>query len=477
MPHIGTEYLLRSYLRAISTLIALLSASAGFPTNLATAMTKRKTNEALSQRTRKRSRSQVTSLYQSRHSSSSPPTLNCPRYSAPPRLQEIPSQSLGPLSIPPRDDPTHEDDDPLLHRILSGIEYVQAQRVKGEDVMQTTRFVLRRRDHLHPGSAMHVLWQAQRAGYATLIASSGSSGVWELGIPRPDWVTEGAFGGMHDPQWFHGKTAAEIKAGPFATQSQASEAAATLQGLATRQRTRTTRTMKQIRIDQKLAEGLRRQEFGVKMYDDDDDDINKDDDYDHYDTEEEEDGRSEEGSTTPETDNYSPSDDSHNDKQSLTGDDRTPRSARPVRTVRNPDHSHGPLSSRQPDFATDSDEYRPSPTSCKIFSDDDEETIKKSKSRPKKATSNPKPMSQTNRQTRSCKEHSSDSEDGLPIKRGVRPRPDDVLAEQTPPAQEESSSNDEGNDQILIKKDGSRYRIRAPSRRYRPIVLESSESE
>ncbi|KAJ8117305.1 hypothetical protein OPT61_g1463 [Boeremia exigua] len=165
-----------------------------------------------------------------------------------------------------------EDSDPLLYRVLTGLDYTRSQEAKGEKIMQTTRLVLKEREHRHPESALEILRQARRDGHAVCIAMSYHEAdvieVWEIGVPRPDWISEGAFGGIHDPQWFYNKSPAQVKAGPYATDADVDKAQAELGKLAKR-KARCVATRKAgIEIEYKLAEGLRRQELRLKMYDD-----------------------------------------------------------------------------------------------------------------------------------------------------------------------------------------------------------------
>jgi len=104
-------------------------------------------------------------------------------------------------------------------------------------------------------------------------------------VPRPDWVKEGHFPGIHDPQWWIGRTAAEIKAGPLADEYDVRSAAATMKE---RKRDRTSRKEE---MDWKLQEGLRRQEARLRMSDDEEDgdeSLESGDDDDEDDGEEEE---------------------------------------------------------------------------------------------------------------------------------------------------------------------------------------------
>ncbi|CAE7020644.1 hypothetical protein CFE70_002897 [Pyrenophora teres f. teres 0-1] len=109
--------------------------------------------------------------------------------------------------------------DELLCRIHSGIRYVAAQHRRDEAIEQTTRFEI----DLSKASFQPALDLLRR--HAILIFPSSRFEVFELGMPRPDWVKEGGVPGVHDPQWWVGKTAAQIKAGPFAKEHDVKRAA------------------------------------------------------------------------------------------------------------------------------------------------------------------------------------------------------------------------------------------------------------
>jgi hypothetical protein len=172
------------------------------------------------------------------------------------------------------DEAVDEESDPLLYRVLTGVEYTRAQYAQGRPVMQTTRFVLNTREHIH-GRALRVLREAGRDGIATRVAMDDEREVWEIGVPRPDWVTEGALGGVHDPQWWHGLDAAEIRAGPHADDADVNRARTVLKGMETRRKNTLKKSAgekskKQQDTDLKLEEGLGRQQLGLKMNDSDD---------------------------------------------------------------------------------------------------------------------------------------------------------------------------------------------------------------
>ena len=172
-----------------------------------------------------------------------------------------------------------EEDDPLLYRVLTGVEYTRTQHAEGRPIMQTTRFALNTQEQRH-WRALGALRRAGREGLATRIAINDEGEIWEIGVPRPDWVTEGALGGVHDPQWWHGLDAAEIRAGPHADDTDVNRARAVLKGTETRRRNRLEKTAgekskKEQEIDWKLEEGLRRQRLGLKMNDSDDSDTDR----------------------------------------------------------------------------------------------------------------------------------------------------------------------------------------------------------
>jgi hypothetical protein len=154
--------------------------------------------------------------------------------------------------------------DTLLECIQSGIAYTRAQHALGEAVQQATRFSLPTTNTTRALSLM------RRNGM--LIASAPDFEEYELGIPRPDWVKQGMMSGLHDPQWWDGNTAAEVKAGPHADESMVKKAAAHLKGPKTKTYKKKGQTAREKEIDWKLREGLRRQEAEEKMYDKDSED-------------------------------------------------------------------------------------------------------------------------------------------------------------------------------------------------------------
>ena len=451
----------------------------------AAGMTKRTASEDVVEPLQKRQRpsffrsQSLTSRSESRASRHSPNLRRSQRLSSPPQLPSATVRSASarlhePLTLVVSDSEQpqykcfNEDNDPLLYRILTGLEYTRAQNASGERVMQTTRFFLRKRDHRHPGSALEVLRQARREGHANRIAMSYYDEdiveIWEIGVPRPDWVTEGAIGSLHDPQWFHGKDAAEVKAGPYATEPDVKKARANLKRQATRQANRVTRTDRDIEIDRKLTEGMRRQELGLRMGDGDD--------------------GIEQSVSNPETRLSVPSvsnsrfnDFSNSDDEPLMQRCQRMRAAATTQKVPPTVHPPSASSRRQYVASSESDTYVPSSSSASSFEDgnsEDDERPRNKGCRPSRILMQ-KRLCRIDGRRRSIIEQNSESEDGLPVKRGVRHRLVRTMRDKGPPEAEESSS-DEVDDGPAMRHSGRKPKVTA-SRRHRPIITESSESE
>lgn len=214
-------------------------------------------SKVASTRTRKRrhvSEAMITPL-QTPSPSPSPRHAQCVH--TPHRLPFIPTPSPGPTPFPAA--PASQDDSELLDRIHSGIQYTHEQRRARNPVAQTTRFQISTTE----ASSRTALSLLRR--HATLIAAAPGFELFELGIPRPDWVREGDFLGLHDPQWWVGRTAAEIKAGPLADEQDVRRARAYLKGQETKRGRRKGLTGREKEIGWKLVEGLRGAGGGVPV--------------------------------------------------------------------------------------------------------------------------------------------------------------------------------------------------------------------
>ncbi|KAJ4362460.1 hypothetical protein N0V83_010553 [Neocucurbitaria cava] len=186
---------------------------------------------------------------------------------SPPR-ESRPSSVSPPVSAYEVVEEAGEDYDDLLWRVRSGIKYVLEQQSKGEAIKQATRFEIAITSQSRGGDLLR--------RYATPIYASTTHEVFELGVPRPEWVTAGILPGLHDPQWWLDKSAAKIKAGPWAEEHDVKRAAANLKGLQTRKKKKKGPTAREKDNEWKLREGIRRQERRLKMHDDTDTEMTED---------------------------------------------------------------------------------------------------------------------------------------------------------------------------------------------------------
>jgi hypothetical protein len=161
---------------------------------------------------------------------------------------------------------TPEDD--LTRRLRAAIDYTTARLAAGLKVELMTRFYV-------PSSPPHPTLTFLRplsdepgrggTSIAHFIYADAVEEVYELGMPGP--VQQDGV----DPRWFHGRSRAEVRAGPFTEPADVRAVARVLRGIETRAtnaaRANGGRTNKQAAIDDKLAEGLRRQEAGEWMHD------------------------------------------------------------------------------------------------------------------------------------------------------------------------------------------------------------------
>lgn len=162
-------------------------------------MTKRTAIEAFAELPRSRSLSPSSKTLSERPPSHHRPSYGLPSppysprspiQSAPARLKDLEVPGLELYSVPPRNGVVNEDDDSVLYRILTGLEYSRAQHAKGRPLLQTTRFALNEQEHRYPGSALNVLRQASNKGHTTRVAIGFLEGdiheLWKIGVPRPD---------------------------------------------------------------------------------------------------------------------------------------------------------------------------------------------------------------------------------------------------------------------------------------------------
>ncbi|KAF2004209.1 hypothetical protein P154DRAFT_587810 [Amniculicola lignicola CBS 123094] len=161
-------------------------------------------------------------------------------------------------------------DNELLARIKSAIEHSTLQANAGKPVQQSTRFTL----PLPSASLeLELLNKAEKQGVAVCIWESPNEKCFEVGISStPFRASEiGA-------DWWKGMAPGHMRAGPFATRTEAKKAEGILKGLETKRMKGIQQSKRWGKIEDKLNEGLRRQEAGEKMYDDGSEDDGVEDD-------------------------------------------------------------------------------------------------------------------------------------------------------------------------------------------------------
>ncbi|KAF2800204.1 hypothetical protein K505DRAFT_219602, partial [Melanomma pulvis-pyrius CBS 109.77] len=98
----------------------------------------------------------------------------------------------------------------MIERIQSAVDYSRTQDAAGQPPYQTAQFTL---PVGHPG--LEILREAHANGIAFQINASPTEECYELGVPAPVTVTQVGI----DPQWWIGKSRAELRAGPFASKA------------------------------------------------------------------------------------------------------------------------------------------------------------------------------------------------------------------------------------------------------------------
>jgi hypothetical protein len=95
--------------------------------------------------------------------------------------------------------------------------------------------------------------------------------VYELGVPVPYFTREGAGVRLiHTPHWWVGKSAAEVRAGPYADDAEIRKASAKVKELATKQGKKVGKTLRELEIEEKINGALRMQAHSRSFSDLDD---------------------------------------------------------------------------------------------------------------------------------------------------------------------------------------------------------------
>jgi hypothetical protein len=165
-----------------------------------------------------------------------------------------------------------DETDALITRIRDGIAYTLSQTSNDLQVMQTTRFSIPRKTSAYAPSATETLaLSLLEESPATIISTSPSHIVYELGVPVPYFTREGAgIRLIHTPHWWVGKSAAEVRAGPYADDAEIRKASAKVKELATKQGKKVGKTLRELEIEEKINGALRMQAHSRSFSDLDD---------------------------------------------------------------------------------------------------------------------------------------------------------------------------------------------------------------
>ncbi|KAF2821216.1 hypothetical protein CC86DRAFT_386747 [Ophiobolus disseminans] len=183
----------------------------------------------------------------------------------------VPNEGAG--SSPSIDNRTDEERMQLIEECL---EYTHSCRVNNDNPRMNRRFQV---PVTFPVSQLLlVLRNATRNGLAGLIWASPNEECYEVGSRPPPEYDGYPFATIGPPQWWVGKSAAEIKAGPLADDRAIRDAQAVLRHKEKRQvgsencRNKKGNSVSRSRIENKLEAGLRRQEANLPMCDSDGED-------------------------------------------------------------------------------------------------------------------------------------------------------------------------------------------------------------
>jgi hypothetical protein len=169
-----------------------------------------------------------------------------------------------------------------LERIREAIEYTRSRMSQGLPLMQTTRFEMWLETATYKPSKTEVhAFELLGDSLATIIFVHPDYIVYELGIPPPDLVVAAVgVASRHTPQWWVGKSAAQIRAGPWADAADLRKAEAKVKEMETKRRREKPgyKTLRQEENESKLKEGFRRQNAGLAMCSDEEEEEKEEED-------------------------------------------------------------------------------------------------------------------------------------------------------------------------------------------------------
>ncbi|KAF2799152.1 hypothetical protein K505DRAFT_332812 [Melanomma pulvis-pyrius CBS 109.77] len=164
-----------------------------------------------------------------------------------------------PSSSPPLSTSDDEEDKGRLDRIRTAIVYTRDQLSTGLEPAVQSNFTIERTNP--PSAALILLRRAHHNSLAYKIYESDKSVCYSLGVPPA-----GLMFGAVSPQWWTGKSRAQVKAGVFANEADVKKAEVEV-NKAEKRRQKSEKSGR-LKIERKiLEEGLRRRNAGLRMWD------------------------------------------------------------------------------------------------------------------------------------------------------------------------------------------------------------------
>jgi hypothetical protein len=200
---------------------------------------------------------------------------------APPQAEHVPVPEIRIEEPESEDDATDVFDPNAAHNISTtrtneevfeliqdGIEYARECALNGQNPLTCRRFEIPLAVSL--SEVIQTLRDAARERLVDLIWSMPHRECYEVGF-RPPPVYGYPYATIADPHWWVGKSEAHIKAGPMADKKDIREAEGVVRRREERRVAAGSKSRRASQIEDKLAEGLRRQTEGLPMCDSDSD--------------------------------------------------------------------------------------------------------------------------------------------------------------------------------------------------------------
>jgi hypothetical protein len=163
---------------------------------------------------------------------------------------------------------TTRTNEEVFELIQDGIEYARECALNGQNPLTCRRFEIPLAVSL--SEVIQTLRDAASERLVHLIWSTPHRECYEEGF-RPPPVYGYPYAAIADPHWWVGRTAAHVKAGPMADEKDIREAEGVVRRRDERRVAAGSKSRRASQIEDKLAEGLRRQTEGLPMCDSDSD--------------------------------------------------------------------------------------------------------------------------------------------------------------------------------------------------------------